>query len=86
MQRILAEVTEHMEEQYTSHKYLEKLQAENEAVALQERDRKVNSSILTVVILQLIPFPVSLRVSTTLKLHGVKLGLKTIALGTFSRL
>ncbi len=41
MQRVLAEVTQHMEQQYSSHRYLEKLRAENETMALQEKDRKV---------------------------------------------
>ena len=41
LQRVLAEVTEHMEQQYSAHRYLEKLRAENETIALKEKERKV---------------------------------------------
>ena len=41
LQRVLKEVTQHMEEQHTSHHYLEKLRKENEAIALKEKDRQV---------------------------------------------
>ena len=41
MQRILAEVTEHMEQQYSAHRYLEKLRSENEAMSVQEKERQV---------------------------------------------
>ena len=41
MQRILKEVTEHMEEQYSAHHYLEKLRSDNESLAMKEKDRKV---------------------------------------------
>ena len=41
MQRVLAEVTDHMEQQYSAHNYLEKLRTENEAMAIKERERQV---------------------------------------------
>lgn len=41
LQRVLKEVTEHMEEQYTAHHYLEKLRADNETLAMKEKDRKI---------------------------------------------
>ena len=41
LQRVLKEVTEHMEEQYSAHHYLEKLRADNESLAMKEKDRKV---------------------------------------------
>ena len=41
MQRILAEVTEHMEQQYSAHRYLEKLRSENETMAVREKERQV---------------------------------------------
>lgn len=43
---MLAEVTEHMEQQYSAHRYLEKLRAENESIALKEKERKVYCTIL----------------------------------------
>lgn len=42
MQRMLAEVTDHMEQQYSAHKYLEKLRSENESIALKEKERLVS--------------------------------------------
>ena len=44
MQKVLAEVTEHMEQQYSAHKYLEKLRVENESIALKEKERVVSDS------------------------------------------
>ena len=41
MQRVLAEVTEHMEQQYSAHRYLEKLRLQNEAMSVQEKERQV---------------------------------------------
>ena len=41
LKHILAEVTEHMEQQYSNQRYLDKLRADNEAVAMLERERKV---------------------------------------------
>jgi chromosome segregation ATPase len=41
LQKILSEVTEHMEQQYTAHSYLEKLRADNETLAIKEKDRKI---------------------------------------------
>lgn len=41
MQRVLAEVTDHMEQQYSAHRYLEKLRTENESIALKEKERTV---------------------------------------------
>ena len=46
MQRMLSEVTHHMEQQYTAHRNLEKLRTENEKLALRQKDRKV--SFLTI--------------------------------------
>ena len=43
MQKVLAEVTEHMEQQYSAHRYLEKLRTENEAIVLKEKERAVCS-------------------------------------------
>lgn len=42
MQRVLAEVTDHMQQQYTAHRYLEKLRNENEGIALKEKERVVS--------------------------------------------
>lgn len=42
MQRVLAEVTDHMEQQYSAHKYLEKLRTDNESIALKEKERTVS--------------------------------------------
>ena len=41
MQHVLAEVTDHMAQQHSAHKSLEKLRAENESLAIKEKDRKV---------------------------------------------
>ena len=41
MQRVLAEVTDHMEQQYSAHKYLEKLRTENEVIAIKEKEKTV---------------------------------------------
>jgi len=41
VQHVLAEVTEHMAQQHSAHKSLEKLRAENESLALKEKERKV---------------------------------------------
>ena len=41
IQRVLAEVTDHMEQQYSAHRYLEKLRSENENIALKEKERTV---------------------------------------------
>ena len=41
LQRVLAEVTDHMEQQYSAHQYLERLRSENESLALKEKDRQV---------------------------------------------
>ena len=41
MQRVLADVTRHMEQQYLAQKSLEKLRADNEALAIRQKDRKV---------------------------------------------
>lgn len=38
---MLAEVTDHMEQQYSAHNYLEKLRTENEAMANKEQKRQV---------------------------------------------
>ena len=48
MQRMLAEVTGHMEQQYSAHKYLEKLRVENQTIALTEKDRKVSITLVIV--------------------------------------
>ena len=42
MQRVLAEVTEHMEQQYSAHKYLDKLRSENEMINIKEKERLVS--------------------------------------------
>ena len=44
MQRVLAEVTDHMEQQYTAHRYLEKLRTENEGIAIKEKERMVRKN------------------------------------------
>lgn len=41
MQQMYDDVTQHLEQQSDSHQYLEKLQLENERVALQEKERQV---------------------------------------------
>ena len=41
VQHVLAEVTEHMAQQHSAHKSLEKLRAENESLAIKEKERKV---------------------------------------------
>ena len=41
MQMLFEEMTQHIQQQSDSHKYLEKLRIENERTALQEKDRKV---------------------------------------------
>ena len=41
MQRILSEVTHHMEQQYVAHRNLDKLRLENEGLSLRQKDRKV---------------------------------------------
>ena len=41
MQKVLAEVTDHMEKQYSAHQYLERLRSENENVAIKEKERVV---------------------------------------------
>ena len=41
MKQILSEVTDHMEQQYTAHRYLEKLRSENETLVLKEKEREV---------------------------------------------
>lgn len=43
MQNVLAEVTDHMEQQYSAHRYLEKLRSENENIALKEKERTVRN-------------------------------------------
>ena len=49
LQRVLAEVTDHMEQQYSAHQYLEKLRSENESLALKEKERQVGDySVLAV--------------------------------------
>ncbi len=45
MQRVLGEVTQHMEQQYSAHRYLEKLRTENETIAIKEKERLVRTSI-----------------------------------------
>ena len=42
MQRLLEEVTLHIQQQSDSHQYLERVRVENEALALQEKDREVD--------------------------------------------
>ena len=46
MKRVLAEVTDHMEQQYSNQRYLDKLRADNETMALLERERQVGTLIL----------------------------------------
>lgn len=46
MQKVLAEVTDHMEQQHSAHRYLEKLRMENEAIVLKEKDRAVRSCFI----------------------------------------
>ena len=46
LQRVLAEVTDHMEQQYSAHQYLEKLRSENESLALKEKERQVELFVL----------------------------------------
>lgn len=41
MKRVLAEVTDHMEQQYSNQRYLDTLRTDNEAMALLERERHV---------------------------------------------
>ena len=43
MQKVLAEVTDHMEQQYTAHRYLEKLRTENEGIVIKEKERMVRT-------------------------------------------
>lgn len=43
-QHVLSDVTRHMEQQYLAQKSLEKLRAENEALAIRQKDRKVGRS------------------------------------------
>ena len=45
MKRVLAEVTEHMEQHYSNQRYLDKLRADNEATALLDRERQVHNHI-----------------------------------------
>ena len=47
-QRILSEVTDHMEQQHTAHKYLESLRLENERIVLKEKEREVRASVVTI--------------------------------------
>jgi hypothetical protein len=42
VKRVLAEVTGHMEQQYSNQRYLDKLRADNEAMALLEKERQVH--------------------------------------------
>jgi chromosome segregation ATPase len=42
MQRILSEVTRHMEQQYVAHRNLDKLRLENEGLSLRQKDRKID--------------------------------------------
>lgn len=42
VKRVLAEVTGHMEQQYSNQRYLDKLRADNEAMALLEKERQVD--------------------------------------------
>jgi len=37
----MSEVTDHMEKQYTAHKYLETLRGENEKIVMKEKEREV---------------------------------------------
>ena len=46
-QRVLSEVTDHMEQQHTAHKYLESLRSENERIVLKEKEREVCASVFT---------------------------------------
>ena len=46
MQKVLAEVTDHMEKQYSHHQKLERLRSENETIALREKERVVRSLTL----------------------------------------
>ena len=41
VKRVLAEVTGHMEQQYSNQRYLDKLRANNETMALLEKERQV---------------------------------------------
>lgn len=41
MKQVLSELADHMEQQHTAHKYLEKLHSENEAMVLREKDKEV---------------------------------------------
>ncbi len=47
MQKVLAEVTDHMEQQYSAHQYLERLRSDNEGVALKEKERVVRSFLIS---------------------------------------
>lgn len=49
MQKVLAEVTDHMEQQHTAHRYLEKLRTENEGIVLKEKERLVRKVVHGVV-------------------------------------
>ena len=46
-QRLLQEMTQHIQQQSDSHKYLDKLRVENEQMALQEKDRQVATTMLS---------------------------------------
>ena len=46
MQKMLAEVTDHMEQQYTAHRYLERLRTENEGIMLKEKERLVREALV----------------------------------------
>lgn len=41
MHQMFEEMTQHIQQQSNSHKYLEKLRVENERMALQEKERQV---------------------------------------------
>ena len=57
MQKVLAEVTDHMEQQYSAHKALDKLRADNETVAIKEKERMVrNGTLITAIIIVMIIF------------------------------
>ena len=46
MKRVLAEVTDHMEQHSSNQRYLNKLRADNEATALLDRERQVHNHVL----------------------------------------
>ena len=46
MKRVLAEVTEHMEQHYSNQRYLDKLRADNDATVLLDKERQVHNHVL----------------------------------------